>query len=125
MDIGVLSEVRLEATLDALGSPTRRQIVRLLAPGPKSVGEIAAELPVSRPAVSKHLRLLETAELVAHRSEGNRNVFQLRRSGFDSARDWLESFWDDALARLKLEAENDWKAERTSNSNLRSGGEDG
>ena len=125
MGFGVLSEVRLEATLDALGSPTRRQIVRLLAPGPKSVGEIAAELPVSRPAVSKHLRLLETAELVAHRSEGNRNVFQLRRSGFDSARDWLESFWDDALARLKLEAENDWKAERTSNANLRSGGEDG
>ena len=100
------SEARLEASLDALGNPTRRQIVRLLAPGPKSVGEIAAALPVSRPAVSKHLRVLETAELVVHRSVGNRNVFQLQRSGFDAARDWLGSFWDDALARLTMVAEN-------------------
>lgn len=106
------SEARLEASLDALGNPTRRQIVRLLAPGPKSVGEIAAALPVSRPAVSKHLRLLETAELVAHRSEGNRNVFRLRKSGFESARDWLESFWDDALMRLKQAAEDEWKNSR-------------
>ena len=97
---------RQEATLDALGNPTRRRIVRLLAPGPKSVGEIAAALPVSRPAVSKHLRLLETAELVVHRSEGNRNVFQLHRSGFDAARQWLDQFWDDALARLTMVAEN-------------------
>ena len=95
-----------EATLDALGNATRRQIVRLLAPGPKSVGEIAADLPVSRPAVSKHLRLLEGAELVVHRSEGNRNVFQLHRAGFDTARLWLDQFWDDALARLTMVAEN-------------------
>ena len=100
------SQSRQEATLDALGNATRRQIVRLLAPGPKSVGEIAADLPVSRPAVSKHLRLLEGAELVIHRSEGNRNVFQLHRPGFDTARLWLDQFWDDALARLAMVAEN-------------------
>ena len=68
--------------------------------------EIADTQPVSRPAVSKHLKVLETAELVAHRSEGNRNVFRLERSGFDAARHWLDSFWDDALARLALVAEN-------------------
>jgi DNA-binding transcriptional ArsR family regulator len=93
-----------EATLDALGSPMRRQIVRLLAPGPMSVGEIAAKLPVSRPAVSKHLRVLEGADLVRHRSQGNRNLFQLDQTGFDAARHWLDGFWDEALSRLAAAA---------------------
>jgi len=93
-----------ETTLDALGSPTRRQIVRLLAPGPLSVGEIAASLPISRPAVSKHLRVLERADLVRHRSQGNRNLFRLDPTGFDAARHWLNEFWDEALARLVVAA---------------------
>src|SRR5688572_22687710 len=78
-----------ESVLDALGSPIRRKIVRILADGPRPVGEIAAKLPVSRPAVSKHLLLLSKAELVTHEREGNRNVFRLHPSGFESARRWL------------------------------------
>lgn len=91
---------------DALGNPVRREIMRLLAPGPRPVGEIAAALPVSRPAVSKHLRILQEAHLVAHEKQGTRNVFRLQRTGFDAAREWLEAFWDDALARFVLVAEN-------------------
>ena len=86
-----------EMVMDALGSPTRRAIVEILAGGPRAVGQIAADLPVSRPAVSKHLRLLEGAGLVGHVATGRQNVFELRRSGFDAARDWLGSFWVEAL----------------------------
>lgn len=95
-----------EEVFDALGNPVRREIMRLLAPGPRPVGEIAAELPVSRPAVSKHLRILEDAKLVVHDKQGNRNVFRLHPAGFEAARQWLEAFWDDALARFTLVAEN-------------------
>ncbi len=95
-----------EEVFDALGNPVRREIMRILAPGPRPVGEIADELPVSRPAVSKHLRILEEANLVAHDKQGNRNVFRLHPEGFEAARKWLEAFWDDALARFVLVAEN-------------------
>jgi predicted transcriptional regulator len=77
--------------LDALGHPTRRQILTLLRDTPRAVGEIAAELPVSRPAVSKHLRQLEAAGLVEHSEAGTRNIFQLRRAGFEAARGYVES----------------------------------
>ncbi len=87
-----------ETTLDALGSPTRRHIVRILAPGPRSVGEIAAELPISRPAVSRHLRILEDAALVACEARGRRHLFRLHRAGFDAARRWLDRNWDQVLA---------------------------
>jgi DNA-binding transcriptional ArsR family regulator len=96
---------RAEAALDALGSPVRRDIVRILASGPRPVGEIAAKLPVSRPAVSKHLAILTEAELVAHDRKGNRNVFRLHARGFDAARRWLEGFWDEALANFAREVE--------------------
>ena len=92
--------------LDALGSATRRQIMQILADGPRPVGRIAEALPISRPAVSKHLRLLERARLVAHERRGTESVFRLERAGFDAARDWLGSFWDEALARFVLAAEN-------------------
>ncbi|MCA9656187.1 MAG: winged helix-turn-helix transcriptional regulator [Myxococcales bacterium] len=98
--------LEFEDALDALGCPTRRSIVRLLAEGPRPVGEIAAALPVSRPAVSKHLRILEQAELVAHDRQGTRNLFRLERRGFDAARRWLDAFWDEALARFVMLAEN-------------------
>jgi DNA-binding transcriptional ArsR family regulator len=94
-----------ERALDALGNPIRRRIVRLLAERPRPVGEIAAQLPISRPAVSKHLRLLQRAHLVAFDQEGNRNVFRLDPHGFDAARSWLSDFWDEALASFKELAE--------------------
>ena len=92
--------------LDALGNPVRRRIVAILAEGPRPVGAIAAELPVSRPAVSKHLRLLQRAQLVTFEKDGNKNVFRLEKEGFEAARDWLDRFWDEALARFKMVAEN-------------------
>lgn len=94
-----------ELTLDALGNRVRRQILRLLVPGAQSVGSIAAELPVSRPAVSKHLRILERAELVRHEGKGTSNLFRLNPSGFAAARGWIESFWDEALPRFASLAE--------------------
>ena len=106
---GDAPDVVLVTTLDALGNATRRRIVRILAPGPRSVGEIAAELPISRPAVSKHLRVLEDAALVAHESQGNRNLFRLHPAGFDAARRWLDAFWDDALSRFVMVAETPQK----------------
>ena len=95
-----------EAVFDALGNPVRREIMHILASGPRPVGEIAARLPVSRPAVSKHLRVLEDAHLVAYDKQGNRNVFRLDAVGFEAARHWLDAFWDEALARFALVAEN-------------------
>lgn len=92
--------------LDALGNPVRRQIVQLLAAGPRPVGAIAAQLPVTRPAVSKHLRVLEDAALVTFDKAGNQNRYRLAPEGFTAARDWLGAFWDDALTRFALLAEN-------------------
>ena len=93
--------------LDALGDPTRRQVFALLRPGPRSVGEIAAELPVSRPAVSQHLRVLEDAGLVAHTKQGTRHLYSLDSSGVAVLREWVEGFWDEALARFKAAAESE------------------
>jgi DNA-binding transcriptional ArsR family regulator len=87
--------------LDALGSPVRRQILRTLQLSPLSVGELAAKLPVSRPAVSRHLRLLDEAGLVEARSEGTRSVYAVRVEGFASVRAFVDEFWDAALARLQ------------------------
>lgn len=95
-----------DLVLDALGCDTRRQIVRLLSGGRRAVGEIAEQLPVSRPAVSKHLRLLESARLVQHEQVGTQNLFQLNPKGFAEARNWLDQFWGDALSRFALLAEN-------------------
>lgn len=78
----------------------------MLADGAKPVGEIAASLPISRPAVSKHLRVLQQAKLVAFDKQGNRNVFRLEGVGFQEARQWLDAFWDNALARFVIAAEN-------------------
>lgn len=94
------------AAFDALGSPIRRDIVTLLAKKQRPVGELAAHLPVSRPAVSKHLRLLQDAGLVTSQALGNRNVYRLEARGFEAAKGWLDGFWDDALSRFKLLAEN-------------------
>jgi DNA-binding transcriptional ArsR family regulator len=91
--------------LDALGDPTRRRVFELLQAGPRSVGELAAELPVSRPAVSQHLRVLETAGLVTHRRNGTRHLYELDADGVVALRTWVDAFWDEALARFKAAAE--------------------
>ena len=91
--------------LDALGDPTRRQVFELLRSGPRSVGELASKLPVSRPAVSQHLRVLEDAGLVKHRREGTRHLYELEGDGLAELRTWVEGFWDEALARFKAAAE--------------------
>ena len=94
------------ATLGALADPTRQAIVRLLVERERSVGEIAEQLPVSRPAVSKHLRLLEGAGLVSYRSEGTRNVYALEPAALAALRDELDRMWRRALARYALVADN-------------------
>jgi DNA-binding transcriptional ArsR family regulator len=91
--------------LDALGDPTRRQVFELLRAGPRSVGDLAVGLPVSRPAVSQHLRVLEEASLVTHRREGTRHLYELDTSGVMVLREWVDGFWSEALARFKAVAE--------------------
>ena len=86
-----------DPAFDALGDPTRRRIVERLRPGPLPVGEIAAGLPVGRPAVSKHLKVLEGAGLVEHHSVGTRNLYALAPPGFTILQQWLVAMWDTAL----------------------------
>ncbi len=87
--------------LDALGSPLRRAILRELREAPLSVVEIAERMPVSRPAVSRHLSMLQEAGLVELREEGTRNIYSIRMQGFASVREFVDDFWDTALARLR------------------------
>ena len=89
------------ASFDALGDPTRRAIVEQLASGPKPVGELAAALPVSRPAVSQHLKVLKDAGLVTDRPVGTRRVYQLDPDGVGALRIQLDRFWTQALAAFK------------------------
>jgi DNA-binding transcriptional ArsR family regulator len=91
---------------DALGDPNRRAIVELLAVGDRSVSELAGELPISRPAVSRHLRLLKEAGLVADRAEGTRRLYRLDDQGIAAVREYLEQVWGEAAARFRLLAEN-------------------
>jgi DNA-binding transcriptional ArsR family regulator len=87
--------------MDALGDPTRRAIFERLADGPKAVGEIASELPVSRPAVSQHLKVLKQAGLVTDRAQGTRRLYQLDPQGIDDLRAYFDQFWNQALASFK------------------------
>jgi DNA-binding transcriptional ArsR family regulator len=91
---------------DALGDPSRREIVRLLAAGDRSVGELAGQLPISRPAVSRHLRVLKEAGLVDDEPRGTQRIYRLREQGLDAVREYLEELWGDAAARFRLLAEN-------------------
>ena len=93
--------------MDALGDPTRRRIFELLRREPRAVSALAAELPVSRPAVSQHLRVLERAGLVSHSREGTRHVYAVEATGLDEIRIWLDGFWDDALVRFAKAAEQE------------------
>ena len=91
---------------DALGDPHRRAIVELLSEHPRSVREIADTLPISRPAVSRHLRLLKEAGLVADEAVGTRRLYRLDDTGAEAVRAYLERVWGEALARFRLVAEN-------------------
>jgi DNA-binding transcriptional ArsR family regulator len=91
--------------LDALADPTRRRIFQRLRTGPKAVGALAKGLPVSRPAVSQHLKVLKEAHLVQDEAEGARRIYRIDPRGLGPLRAWLDRFWDDALESFRAEAE--------------------
>jgi DNA-binding transcriptional ArsR family regulator len=91
--------------LDVLGDRTRREIFERLRGGPLAVGELADGLPVSRPAVSQHLRVLKEAGLVVDRKNGTRRLYEVAPDGLIGLRDWFDGFWSDALAAFKQAAE--------------------
>jgi DNA-binding transcriptional ArsR family regulator len=93
--------------MDALGDATRREIMERLRQGPRPVGEIAAGLPVSRPAVSQHLRVLKEAGLVTERKDGTRRIYRIEPKGLADLRAYLDSFWEQALAGFKSAAESE------------------
>ena len=93
------------AAFAALSDPTRRMVLERLAAGPRAVGEIAEGVPVSRPAVSQHLKVLKDAGLVSDRQEGARRIYTIDPKGLGAVRAWLDQFWDVALDAFKAEAE--------------------
>jgi DNA-binding transcriptional ArsR family regulator len=95
-----------DAGLGLLGDPSRRAIFELLARRPSSVQQLADELPISRPAVSRHLRVLRTAGLVREEPRGTRRIYALQADGPDAVRSYLEQVWGEAAARYRLVAEN-------------------
>ena len=94
-----------EGALAALADPTRRAVFERLRGGPRAVGELARDLPVSRPAVSQHLRVLKEAGLVAERKDGTRRLYRVDPSGLAELRAYFERYWDEALASFKAAAE--------------------
>ena len=103
-----------DRVLNALGDPTRRTIFKRLRAGARSVGDLAAGLDVTRPAVSQHLAVLTAAKLAAYRPEGTKRMYAVDRRGIDVLRDWLDGFWDDALTAFKAAAEKEAAKERKS-----------
>jgi DNA-binding transcriptional ArsR family regulator len=91
---------------DALADRQRREILRLLGAGPRAVHELADELPISRPAVSRHLRLLSDAGLVSEEREGTRRIYSLRAEGVDAVQAYLERVWGDVASRFRMLTEN-------------------
>ncbi len=94
------------AALNALGDPNRRAIVEILGTGGRSVQEIADRLPISRPAVSRHLRLLKQAGLVADEADGARRRYELKADGVEAIREYFRVVWGEATTRFQLAAEN-------------------
>jgi DNA-binding transcriptional ArsR family regulator len=101
-----------QTTLEVLGDPTRQVLIERLRAGPLPVGQLAAGLPVSRPAVSKHLRLMKEAGVVRMTEEGTRNFYELDLQSLDEVRRYLESFWNSSLKRFKKAAEASYKARK-------------
>ncbi len=94
-----------DKVLIALADPTRRRVLERLRRGPQPVGKLAGGLPISRPAVSQHLKVLKDAGLVADREEGTRRVYYVDPQGLAALRAWLDQFWEEALVSFKAEAE--------------------
>lgn len=95
--------------ISALADPTRRAVLERLKEGPRPVGEIASGLPVTRPAVSQHLKVLKDAGLVADRSVGTRRIYYIDPKGLGAMRAWLDQFWEASLDAFKLAAEAEAK----------------
>jgi DNA-binding transcriptional ArsR family regulator len=93
--------------LTALGDPTRRAIFERLGMGPQAVGELARDLPVSRPAVSQHLKVLKDAGLVIDRADGTRRLYQLNPAGIEAVRAYFDTFWNHALTAFKAAVEKE------------------
>ena len=98
--------------INALGDATRRSIFERVAQRPMAVGELASDLPVSRPAVSQHLRVLKAAGLVTERPDGTRRVYRVDPRGVIALREYFDAFWDQALAEFKDEAEQTERSRR-------------
>jgi DNA-binding transcriptional ArsR family regulator len=98
---------------EALGDPQRRRILALLGEAESSVQALAEHLPISRPAVSRHLRLLRTAGLVSEEPRGAQRIYRLRAEGIDAIRDYLQGVWGDAAVRFRFFAENTDETERS------------
>ena len=98
--------------LTALADPTRRAVFERLRNGPASVGDIAADLPVSRPAVSQHLKLLKNARLVRDQADGARRLYEVDLNGLAELRAWLDRFWSEALNSFKGEVERSTRSRR-------------
>jgi DNA-binding transcriptional ArsR family regulator len=96
----------------ALADPTRRAIFERLAERPSAVGELAGDLPVSRPAVSQHLKVLKEAGLVVDHADGTRRIYQLDPQGVDALRGYLDQFWNQALVAFKRAVEQDPRENR-------------
>jgi DNA-binding transcriptional ArsR family regulator len=95
-----------EDPLAAIAHPTRQTLLQELRKGPRSVTELAGAVPVSQPAVSQHLGVLQSARLVAVSAEGNRRIYRLRREGLEDLRRYVEGFWTDALEQYAAQARN-------------------
>jgi predicted ArsR family transcriptional regulator len=115
-----MSNQSADAVFDALGEPVRRRILELLHDGPVPVGRLAEQLPVGRPAVSKHLKVLSDVGLVGHRSSGTRNLYLLAPSGLAVAQQWLVSMWTTVLDAYADEVERT-VSDRSSRAPLRPG----
>ncbi|HVS62395.1 MAG TPA: metalloregulator ArsR/SmtB family transcription factor [Thermoanaerobaculia bacterium] len=99
--------MKTDAVFAALADPTRRRLVEKLSHGPRCVTELSEGLPVTRPAVSQHLKVLRGANLVRERRAGTRRYYSLEQRGFEAVRSWVDRMWDDALEAFRRKAEED------------------
>ena len=105
------SNAHVNRVLDALGNQVRRDILLMLRDGPMPVGSIATHFSISRPAISKHLRILQEADLVGYNADGTSNVFYLKPAGFRDLQAYLDMFWGEAMANFKRFAEGNHHSE--------------